>query len=118
MTGGVVVVLGPVGSNLGAGMSNGVAYVLDVEGIVASRCNTDMVELSTLDEGDERQLLALIHEHAARTASPRAQRILTGWPRFRAMFRKVAPRAPAAVPETPPVKRAQRTVTRTVEVRP
>jgi glutamate synthase (ferredoxin) len=121
MTGGVVVVLGPVGWNLGAGMSNGVVYVLDVENVLASRCNFDMVDIGALDEEDERQLLSLINEHAARTASPRAQRILAGWPRYRVLFRKVFPR-PAAAPEAAPVKRSERgaggTVSRTAEVRP
>jgi glutamate synthase domain-containing protein 3 len=52
MTAGVVLVLGQVGRNFGAGMSNGVAYVLDEAGTFASRCNFDMVETRPLDEAD------------------------------------------------------------------
>src|SRR6185503_19607012 len=53
MTGGRVVVLGKTGRNFAAGMSGGVAYVLDADGEFARRCNREMVELETLVEGDE-----------------------------------------------------------------
>ena len=115
MTGGVVVVLGPVGWNLGAGMSNGIAYVLDSDGTLALRVNPDMVAVGAMDREDERLLHALIREHAAKTKSLRAQRILTSWQAFRAVFRAVRPRAPLPAPaETPRVKRSQPAI----EVRP
>src|SRR5213075_2707845 len=52
MTGGVVVVLGPVGRNFAAGMSNGVAYVLDEAETFSARCNTDMVAVRALEPSD------------------------------------------------------------------
>jgi glutamate synthase (NADPH/NADH) large chain/glutamate synthase (ferredoxin) len=95
MTGGVVVVLGPVGRNLGAGMSNGVAYVLD-EGDVplAARCNPEMVVVSDLEAADERRLQTLIRQHYQKTGSRRARAILSGWAVYRALFKKVSPPAP------------------------
>jgi glutamate synthase (ferredoxin) len=107
MTGGVVVVLGPVGRNLGAGMSNGVAYVLD-EGKVplAARCNPDMVVVGDLDAADERRLQALIRQHYQKTGSQRARAILSGWAVYRAFFKKVSPPAPVpvSVPAVAPVE--------------
>jgi glutamate synthase domain-containing protein 2/glutamate synthase domain-containing protein 1/glutamate synthase domain-containing protein 3 len=105
MTGGVVVVLGPVGRNLGAGMSNGVAYVLD-EGEVplAARCNPEMVVVAELEPGDERRLQALIRQHYQKTGSRRARAILSGWAVYRAVFKKVSPPAPVpAVAAVEPV---------------
>ncbi len=100
MTAGVVVVLGSVGWNLGAGMSNGAAYVLDEAGRLPSQCNPDSVTLHPLEEADEELLLGLVREHADQTASPRAAAIVAAWNRYRPMFRKVAPRA-ASVPAAP-----------------
>ncbi|HEV8399453.1 MAG TPA: glutamate synthase large subunit [Gemmatimonadales bacterium] len=99
MTGGVVVVLGPVGRNLGAGMSNGVAYVLD-EGKepLAARCNSDMVVVTDLDAADERRLQTLVRQHYQKTGSRRARTILRGWAVYRAFFKKVSPPPPAPVP--------------------
>jgi glutamate synthase (NADPH/NADH) large chain len=100
MTGGTVVVLGPAGRNFGAGMSSGVAYVLDEDGRFATRCNGEMVTVTDLDAADEAQLHALIHEHAARTASERALTLLEDWATNRRRFRKVAAIAVvAAAPE-------------------
>ena len=98
MTAGVVVVLGQVGRNFAAGMSNGVAYVLDDAETLASRCNGDMVGLGGLEPSDEQLLLGLVREHLAKTGSPRARAILMAWDRYRPLFRKVAPHtAPAAM---------------------
>ncbi len=91
MTGGLVVVLGPVGRNFGAGMSNGVAYVLDEDGGFASRVNMDMVCVDSCTEEDERLLLALIHEHQERTGSARARQLIEQWAEFRPCFKKVVP---------------------------
>jgi len=99
MTGGTVVVLGPVGRNFGAGMSSGVAFVLDDEGLLATRCNNEMVAVVELDADDEAYLHGLIHEHAARTASPKALALLEDWANRRRHFRKVA--AMAVVPAAP-----------------
>ena len=91
MTGGVVVVLGPVGRNFAAGMSNGVAYVLDEAETFTARCNADMVALRALDESDERLILGLVGEHVGATGSARGRAILDSWERYRDSFRKVVP---------------------------
>src|SRR5205807_965213 len=90
MTGGVVVVLGPVGWNFAAGMSNGVAYVLDETGALAARCNREMVDISELTREDSRFVAALLRRHRQETGSPRALAVLRRWPHYRAFFRKVA----------------------------
>jgi glutamate synthase domain-containing protein 2/glutamate synthase domain-containing protein 1/glutamate synthase domain-containing protein 3 len=79
MTGGRVVVLGPTGRNFAAGMSGGVAYVLDEEGSFAKRCNMGMVGLDELTEADALELRAMIEEHQRRTGSPVAARVLGRW---------------------------------------
>ena len=97
MTGGIVVVLGRAGRNFGAGMSNGVAYVIDEAGTFESRVNKDMVELPALDDADLALLQRLIREHEEKTASPRARRILVQWEQFVPLFRKVAPKDSAGL---------------------
>jgi glutamate synthase (ferredoxin) len=92
MTGGIVVVLGRAGRNFGAGMSNGVAYVLDEVGTLESRVNPEMVDLATLDEQDVELLQRLIHEHEEKTVSPRARTILVQWGDYLPLFKKVAPK--------------------------
>jgi glutamate synthase (NADPH/NADH) large chain/glutamate synthase (ferredoxin) len=79
MTGGRVVVLGPTGRNFAAGMSGGVAYVLDEEGSFASRCNMGMVGFDELTATDAAELRTLIVEHEQRTDSPVARRVLADW---------------------------------------
>jgi glutamate synthase (ferredoxin) len=92
MTGGIVVVLGAVGRNFAAGMSNGVAYLLDETGRVPSRINLDMVELDTVDAEDVELLKRLIRSHEEKTVSARARTILVEWERYLPLFRKVLPR--------------------------
>jgi glutamate synthase (NADPH/NADH) large chain/glutamate synthase (ferredoxin) len=69
MTGGVVVVLGPTGRNFAAGMSGGIAYVLDEDGTFAQRCNHDQVDLEALEQDDVAVVRALVEEHRERTGS-------------------------------------------------
>jgi glutamate synthase (ferredoxin) len=103
MTAGTVVVLGPVGRNFAAGMSNGVAYVLDEAEVFTMRCNQDMVAVRDVTAEDDEVLRPLIREHAARTGSLRARAILAGWQRYRPLFRKVVPHAaPVAAPAAEP----------------
>ena len=92
MTGGVVAVLGRAGRNFGAGMSNGVAYVLDEAGTFASRVNHEMVLLSELDADDESLLQRLLRLHYARTGSARAKAIMDAPDRAFGEWRKVKPR--------------------------
>ncbi len=120
MTGGVVVVIGKTGRNFAAGMSGGVAYVLDEEGDFALRCNMAMVDLEPVPEEDdlmekllhhggdidhkgrvdvsgdmtshdEERLYQLISNHVHFTGSTRGKEILDNWASFRPKFRKVMP---------------------------
>ncbi|MEP6572361.1 MAG: glutamate synthase large subunit [Gemmatimonadota bacterium] len=95
MTGGMVLVLGPVGRNFGAGMTNGVAYVLDESGNFAVRCNLDMIGIGPLAERDDSVILQLLHEHLERTGSLRAKAIIENWGRFRVLFQRVTPNGSA-----------------------
>ena len=91
MTGGRVVVLGETGRNFGAGMSGGIAYVFDPDGIFPGRCNTDLVALEDLDAEDLDAVRRLVAEHHDRTDSPVAARLLADWERASAAFVKVMP---------------------------
>ncbi len=119
MTGGCVVVLGPTGRNFAAGMSGGVAYVLDEKGDFDKRCNMAMVELEPIDPGDvspfdqansdtlerfnfvhllhdmtkddELRLFKIIENHRHYTGSERARHILENWADYRPKFVKVMP---------------------------
>jgi glutamate synthase (NADPH/NADH) large chain len=120
MTGGVVVLLGYTGRNFAAGMSGGIAYVLDEDGTFKTRCNLAMVELepvpeeeqiaeqefnlqndlethgrvdvmSDLTAKDAERLHMLIANHARYTNSKRAAEILADWKRYRPLFKKVMP---------------------------
>src|SRR5882672_2861171 len=110
MTGGVVVVLGPVGRNFAAGMSNGTAYVLDDAETFSARCNTDMVAVRALEPSDEQVVLELLREHCAKTGSTKARVILDSWGRYGPLFRKVAPHA-APAPVAAPAEVAPAAVT-------
>ncbi|MBP2443990.1 glutamate synthase domain-containing protein 3 [Rhizobium leguminosarum] len=102
MTGGGGVVLGATGRNFAAGMSGGVAYVLDETGDLTSRCNMESVELEHVHEAnvavpddmtghDEGRLYQLISQHLHYTGSARAKQILDNWGDDRSKFRKVVP---------------------------
>jgi glutamate synthase domain-containing protein 3 len=91
MTRGVVVVLGRTGRNFAAGMSGGVAYVLDDDGTFKTRCNLDMVEIDPLDEQDAEAIQALVRRHYEYTQSAVAWRVLSGWKQRAQQFVKVMP---------------------------
>ena len=91
MTGGLVLVLGPVGRNFAAGMSGGLAYVYDQEGNFATRCNKEMVELSPMTAEDGIEVRSLLEEHLRRTGSPKAKAILADWATLSGTFVKVFP---------------------------
>ncbi len=76
MTGGRVLVIGPTGRNFAAGMSGGVAYVYDADGVFPGRCNTAMVDLEPLDEADFESVADLLRRHLAATGSTVAARLL------------------------------------------
>jgi glutamate synthase (NADPH/NADH) large chain len=89
MTGGTVVVLGATGRNFGAGMSGGVAYVLDDDRTLVTRMNKTTVALEALETQDLEQLHALVEEHLAHTRSTHARSLLATWGKRR--FVKVMP---------------------------
>ncbi len=93
MTGGRVVILGTTGRNFAAGMSGGVAYVLDEAGDFARRCNKEMVDVEPLLAPDDvEEVKDLVRKHAAHTGSARAQEILDAWDAYQPRFAKVMPR--------------------------
>ncbi len=89
MTGGRVAVLGPVGRNFAAGMSGGIAYLLDPDPV---RVNTEMADLEPLTAQDEEFLRELIGQHQAETGSVVAAGLLADWPAARRRFARVMPR--------------------------
>jgi glutamate synthase (NADPH/NADH) large chain/glutamate synthase (ferredoxin) len=108
MTGGTVAVLGKTGRNFAAGMSGGVAYVYDEDGLFAKRCNTAMVTLEKVlsaaeqeaqvdravwhrGQSDEAQLKKLLEDHNRWTGSKRARELLDDWANARTKFVKVFP---------------------------
>ena len=88
-TGGTVVVLGEIGRNFAAGMSGGVAYLLDA---ATHRINTEMVDLEVLDDEDVTELLDVIRRHAEETGSGVATALLAEGDAIRSRFTKVMPR--------------------------
>ena len=93
MTGGHVVVLGSTGRNFAAGMSGGVAYILDEAGDFKTRCNLQMVGLEKVEEAEEIQnLKRMIEQHAKHTKSQKALRILANWDATLPKFVKVMPK--------------------------
>ncbi len=92
MTGGTVVVLGPVGRNFAAGMTGGLAFVYDEEGKFTSRCNKELVGLYPVNRnGDETRLRGLLKDHSEKTGSAVAGRILENWEKELTKFFKVLP---------------------------
>ncbi len=93
MTGGRVVILGPTGRNFAAGMSGGIAYVLDETGDFSVRCNPQMVALERLEDPEEiAEVRRMIERHASYTQSDRARRILAQWEEMVPGFVKVLPK--------------------------
>ncbi|WP_316788326.1 glutamate synthase large subunit [Pedobacter frigoris] len=97
MTGGEVLVIGGTGSNFAAGMSGGVAWIYDVNGDFASKCNKEMVDLDPLDEQDELRINLLLRKHAQLTESSVAKFLLSDWATQSAHFIKVFPKEYKAV---------------------
>ena len=92
MTGGTVVVLGRTGRNFAAGMSGGIAYVLDEHQLFDTLCNLEMVDLESLwQKEDRRRLRALVARHLEWTGSAQARRILDNWQEMAGKFVKVMP---------------------------
>lgn len=93
MTGGKVVVLGETGKNFAAGMSGGIAYVLDKEGLFPKKCNTELVDLDPVEEEDDIMTLrSLIQQHQRATNSRLARYVLNHFEALLPNFIKVFPR--------------------------
>jgi glutamate synthase domain-containing protein 2/glutamate synthase domain-containing protein 1/glutamate synthase domain-containing protein 3 len=109
MTNGTVVVLGRTGRNFGAGMTGGVAYVLDLEENFGAMFNPQLVRIDRLSgEGEETQTLqGLIYRHLEMTESARAREILGDWARFESKFWQVSPLPPVALKPAVSVAAAQ-----------
>jgi glutamate synthase (NADPH/NADH) large chain len=88
MTGGRVVVLGPTGRNFAAGMSGGVAFVLDLD---ERRVNQEMIELAAVDGEAAEELETLVRQHLEETGSTVAQALLDDWPAAVRRFTEVMP---------------------------
>lgn len=103
MTGGIVVVLGKVGRNVAAGMTGGLAYFLDEDGMFPELVNREIVKLQrVISASGEKQLQELIKAHAGRTGSQKANMILENWQEFLPKFWQLVPPSEADSPEANP----------------
>ena len=91
MTGGTCVILGSTGRNFAAGMSGGVAYVLDAENKLLENCNLETVELEPLEDDDKAELHRLVSKHFEKTKSDIAKELLKNWEESLSQFKKVMP---------------------------
>ncbi|MGQ1890714.1 glutamate synthase large subunit [Thermophagus sp. OGC60D27] len=92
MTGGRVVVIGPTGRNFAAGMSGGIAYVLDEKGDFDFYCNKGLVDLMPVQDFDDvQELQFLLHKHLLHTNSSKARKVLVNWEKYLPRFVKVIP---------------------------
>ena len=101
MTGGIVVVLGKVGFNFGAGMSGGIAFVYDPHHELAVKLNAAMVAAVALSPADADRLRAIIQIYLEKTGSPRGEYLLENWASAWRQFRKIVPRHTAAGIQSP-----------------
>jgi glutamate synthase domain-containing protein 3 len=92
MTNGTVVVLGPVGRNIGAGMTGGEAFVHDPSRLLDLRLNGQLVVAEQLDDAAAERLRALVASHGEHTGSSRAATLLADWPAAVSEFRLIRPK--------------------------
>lgn len=93
MTGGTVVVIGDTGRNFAAGMSGGIAYVLDENDDFKSKCNMELVLVEDLvDDEDTSKVYDMIKEHLELTESKKAKKIIESWNKYKKKFKKVIPK--------------------------
>ena len=101
MTGGLIVVLGEVGRNVGAGMTGGLGYFLDENDTFAEKVNPEIVKIQRVSsEAGERQLKEMIQNHVEKTNSPKGKAILQDWKNYLAKFWQVVPPSEADSLET------------------
>ena len=100
MTGGLVVVLGEVGRNVGAGMTGGLGYFLDENGTFEQKVNPEIVKIQRVSsEAGEKQLKEAIAKHVEKTNSPKGKAILQNWQEYLGKFWQVVPPSEADSPE-------------------
>lgn len=100
MTGGIIVIIGTTGKNFAAGMSGGIAYVIDEDGCFKSKCNMEMIEVESINNNaDFEQLYLMINEHFETTNSDKAKLILSSFSEYKFKFKKVIPTAYKAILE-------------------
>ena len=92
MTNGTVVVIGKTGKNFGAGMSGGVAYLLDENGMFDLLHNPEMIHRAPMEDADVKRVQELIYRHLELTESGRAKDILDNWERYAPLFVKAEPK--------------------------
>ena len=92
MTGGRVVILGKTGRNFGAGMSGGIAYVLDEDGEFANRVNPETIDLDPMDDDDLELVQRMVRRHFQYTRSQKADDVLRKWDAVAPKFVKVYPK--------------------------
>ena len=92
MTAGRAVILGPTGRNFGAGMSGGIAYVLDAQQSFAEQVNAEMLNLQNLNTDDKEWLYECLNKHLLETDSNIASRLLANWEKAQHLFTKVMPK--------------------------
>ncbi|MCK5710481.1 MAG: glutamate synthase subunit alpha, partial [Deltaproteobacteria bacterium] len=92
MTGGRVVVIGSTGRNFAAGMSGGIAYVLNEDGDFSIRCNQDMVDLESLNAEDSEEVKKMIQRHVEYTGSDKGKKVLANWSSNVDKFVRVMPK--------------------------
>jgi len=103
MTGGVIVVLGKTGRNVGAGMTGGLAYFLDEDGSFAAKVNSEIIKPQRITSPvGEQQLKELIQAHRDRTGSPKAKKILANWIEYLPKFWQAVPPSEKDSPEVNP----------------
>ncbi len=103
MTGGIVVVLGKVGRNVGAGMTGGLAYFLDEDGSFPEKINPEIIQIQRVNTpAGEQQLRELIVAHVEHTGSPKGRKILDHWQSYLGQFWQAVPPSEANSPETNP----------------
>jgi glutamate synthase (NADPH/NADH) large chain len=91
MTGGLVIILGNTGRNFGAGMSGGVAYVLDEQNKFDAKVNREMVEISELSPEDKNIILMYLEKHVVLTSSVKGKQVLDNFNALASQFKKVLP---------------------------
>jgi glutamate synthase (NADPH/NADH) large chain len=91
MTGGLVIILGNTGRNFGAGMSGGVAYILDEQNTFDAKVNREMVEITELTPEDKNIILMYLEKHVALTGSVKGKLVYDNFNALASQFKKVLP---------------------------